>query len=136
MAKDKTEKSPLPPFFAYLDAITYTKKNIFNTEVSEKDYNAFQINRGLSLFPDTIMHANLMNRYSFLPNNMQHDFLFNSIRARKRYSKWPKPLQNDDIELIKTAYKYNDERANEALMILSDEQLYEIRKLNNKGGVE
>ena len=46
--------------FDYLKAINETKKDIMVDDVSEKEYNAFIINRGLSFFNDTVIYACLL----------------------------------------------------------------------------
>ena len=53
----------------------------------EKQYNAFLVNRGLSFTPDTILAANEMNVVPFLDKRMQYDYLYSTVRKKKRYSK-------------------------------------------------
>lgn len=121
--------------FDFLNAINDTKQNLFEDPQAEKDYNAFLINRGLSYFPDTIFYANEMNGKSYIPKQQQFDFLMNSITKRKRFSKWhKKDVQSDRLKLIQDYYKYNEERALEALSILSDEKIIIIENKMNKGG--
>jgi hypothetical protein len=121
--------------FDFLNAINDTKQNLFEDPQAEKDYNAFLINRGLSYFPDTIFYANEMNKQFDTPKKMQFDFLMNSIPKRKRFSKWhKKDVQSDRLKLIQDYYKYNEERALEALSILSDEKITIIENKMNKGG--
>ena len=121
--------------FDFLNAINDTKQNLFEDPQAEKDYNAFLINRGLSYFPDTIFYANEMNKQFDTPKKMQFDFLMNSITKRKRFSKWhKKEVQPDRLKLIQDYYKYSEERALEALSILSDEKITIIENKMNKGG--
>ena len=97
-------------------------------------YSQFLINRAFSFFPDTIFHASEMNLYP-LTNKMHYDYLFNSIKKRKRFKKWPKAKQkSEDIALIMSKYKYNTKKAKEALAMLSDDQIDQIRKEQEKGG--
>ena len=72
--------------FDYLKAINETKKDIMVDDVSEKEYNAFIINRGLSFFNDTVIYANEMNKYHHLDNRLQFDFFINIIRKKKRFT--------------------------------------------------
>ena len=53
----------------YLNAINFTKKNLLDTEDEdwEKKYPPFIINKCLSMHYDTLMQANEMNGYHFLP---------------------------------------------------------------------
>ena len=90
--------------FEYLNDITYAKKGIMVDDIAEKEYNAFIINRGLSMYPDTILYANEMNIHHSADHRLQHDFLINIIRKKKRWSKWIKPQEIANIELLKDYY--------------------------------
>lgn len=123
-------------FFDYLNAINTTKKDLMKEDpLSEKDYVPFMINRGLSYFPDTIMYANEMNKYSSAPKDWQFAFYLNSIKAKKRFSKWHKKDQNsDDLNLVMKVYGYSAQKAAEALEILTDAQLNALRQSYSTGG--
>ena len=73
--------------FQYLSAINDTKQDIMVDDISEKQYNAFMVNRGLSYFYDTVLLANEMNQRAHLDNRLQFDFFINTIRKKKRFSK-------------------------------------------------
>jgi hypothetical protein len=120
--------------FEYLNAINSTKKDIMVDDDAEKKYSAFMVNRGLSYFNDTIFYANEMNKYHQIDNRLQFDFLINTIRKRKRFSKWFKPEQSESIELVKEYYGYNDEKARQALTLLNNEQIEMLKQKVNKGG--
>jgi len=105
-----------------------------NDEIAEKEYPAFLVNRGLSYFQDTIFMANEMNRFTHLDKKLQYEFLLNIIRPRKRFSKWFKKEQNDDIEAIKEYYGYSNAKALQTLPVLSDEQITIIKENLQKGG--
>lgn len=123
-------------FFDYLNAINTTKKDLMKEDpLSVKDYVPFMINRGLSYFPDTIMYANEMNKYSSIPKDWQFAFYMHSIKPKKRFSKWHKKDQNsDDLNLIMKAYGYSAQKAAEALEILTDTQLNALRQSYTTGG--
>lgn len=101
----------------------------------EGSYPTFMVNRGLSQFPDTIFYANEMNLNSILDNKLQYDYLLYSVRKRKRVGKWAKASEDDDIELITQIYKYNRQRAIEALRILSKKDIKGLRAEIDKGGL-
>ena len=85
--------------FEYLNAINNTKKDIMIDDLSEKQYNSFMINRGLSYFQDTVLMANEMNVNHHIDNRLQFRFFINIIRPRKRFSKWFKPETENDVEV-------------------------------------
>jgi|TARA_B110000858_G_scaffold198528_1_gene266280 hypothetical protein len=105
-----------------------------NDELAEKDYNAFMVNRGLSYFYDTVIHANEMNHYHELDNKLQYEFLFHGIRKKKRFSKWFKPTEDADFEAVKEYYEYNNHKTLQALSVLSEFQIKIIKNKLEKGG--
>ena len=123
--------------FDFINAISSTKKNLLTDDPSlEKEYNPFLANRGLSYFTDTIMHANKMNINHHLDKKLQFDYLINNIRSAKRFSKWSKKVEIDDLEVVKTYYSYNDRNAKTALSLLSTDQLKTIKEKLEQGGVK
>lgn len=123
-------------FFDFLNAINTTKKDLLKEDpMSEKDYVPFMINRGLSYFPDTIFYANEMNQHAGIPKDWQFAFYLHSVKPKKRFSKWHKKDQNsDDLKLIMQAYGYSSTRAAEALELLNQTQLNELRAAYSTGG--
>ena len=112
------------------------QKNLIVDERSEKQYNPYIINRALSLNRDTIVQANEMNCRPHLDNALQNAFLINTIRAKNRWDKWLKTEKNADVELIKEYYGYSNEKARQALSILSEEQKQYIKEKLYKGGTK
>ena len=125
--------------FDFIKDISHVKENIMRDDVDneiEKQYNAFIVNRGFSYFMDTVIYANEMNIRSGVDAKLQFDFLINTIRQKKRYSKWHKAEQNDDIQVLREYYGYNIHRAKEVLPLHSNEQLKFIREKLDKGGLK
>ena len=120
----------------YLNAINHTKEKLMDTEDEEweKKYPPFIVNKCLSGFEDTIMLVNEINCTPGVDKKLQFDFLLNSIRPRKRFTKWAKAKKIKDIEYVKEYYGYSNEKAKSALDILDDEQLETIKRSLNKGG--
>ena len=100
----------------------------------KKKYNAFMINKVLSFFADTIMMANEMNRNYILDNDMQFQFLLNSIRSKKRYSPFLRAEKLNDLDVVKEYYGYNNEKAKNALDILTKDEVKLIKEKLFKGG--
>ena len=120
--------------FEYANAINYTKKDIMVDDIAEKSYNPYMINRQLSYFPDTVLAANEMNRNHHLDNRLQFDFFINIIRKRKRFSKWFKPEQISDLDVVKKYYGYSNEKAHQVLTILTTDQINELKRKVMTGG--
>ena len=105
-----------------------------NDDLAEKQYAPFMVNRGLSYFHDTIFFANEMNTNHHTDNKLQYEFLLNSIRPRKRFSKWFKKEVDGDVEVVKEYYGYSNVKAIQALSVLTSEQLEKIKIKLEKGG--
>ena len=120
--------------FVYVNEITNGKKDIMVDDIAEKAYNPFMVNRGLSYFHDTVLMANEMNRYHQIDKRLQFDFLINIVRKKKRFSKWLKPEENSEIEVIKEYYSYSNEKAKQIHSLLSSDQINELKKKVYKGG--
>lgn len=125
--------------FDFINAITHSKKNLMvgtdNDELVAKDYNAFIVNKGLSYFIDTVQYANDMNMYHNLDSQLQFRYLLNTIRPRKRFSKWVKKQKFEDAKLISEHYGYSLAKAEEVLKVLSSGQISIIKQTLDKGGV-
>lgn len=115
-----------------IPSILQTKKNVLD---NEKKYPAFVVNRALSFHYDCVFQANQMNQYPSISNNMQYQYLLNSIRGYKRpFRKWEKRETIEDLDAVKEYYNYSNEKAKEALVLLNAIQIEEIKKAINKGG--
>ena len=121
----------------YLNAINYTKENLLDTEDEsvEKKYTPFVINRCLSYFIDTVLYVNEMNQCGHLDKKMQFDYLLNSIRKNKRYSKWLKRESEENLDLVKQFYGYSDSKAREILDIITEDDIVWMREKLNIGGM-
>ena len=120
--------------FDYLNSINLTKKDIMIDDDCEKAYNSFMVNRGLSYFQDTVIIANEINRHHQIDSKLQYQFLINMIRKRKRFSKWAKAQKESDIDAVKEYYGYSNEKARQALTLLSPDQITIIKNKVSKGG--
>lgn len=120
--------------FEFLNTINYTKSDLMIDPDNEKLYNSFVVNRSLSYFPDTVAIANEMNRYHHVDRKLQYHFLLNLVRKRKRFSKWVKPDIHKHIEAVKSYYGYSDEKARQALLLLTNDQLEVLCRKVSKGG--
>ena len=118
--------------FDYVNSINYSKKNMMegtdNDELAESGYVPFLTNRSVSYFTDTLFYSNEINQYPHADNKLQYDYLLNSIRPKRRFAKWVKNIDSDDLEIVKQYYNYSTKKGLQALNILSPKQLQEITK--------
>lgn len=121
-------------FKEIIPSILQTKKDVLD---EEKDYKAFLVNRSLSYHMDCIMYANQMNMRPSLPGKLQYQYLLNTVRPMKRrFEKWQKASVVKDLDCVKEYFGYSNEKAKEALRILTDEQITLIKEKLEKGGVK
>lgn len=120
--------------FDFLNSINMSKKDLMEDPETENQYVPFVVNRSLSYFPDTVALANEMNKYHHLDNRLQYSFLINTIRKRKRFSKWVKPDMENNIEKVKEYYGYSMDKARQVMPLLSTDELNIIINKVDKGG--
>jgi hypothetical protein len=82
------------------------------------------------------MLVNEINQLPHLDKKLQFDFLLNSVRSRRRYTPWLKANKLDNLEDVKEYYGYSNEKAKQALDILTDEQIATIKQKLRKGGMK
>jgi hypothetical protein len=118
----------------WLNSINFTKENLMEDPSVKKDYAPFIINRCLSGHIDCILYTNEMNMYHFLDKDMQYSFYLNSLRKKKRFSPWLRKDKVADLECVKQYYGYSNEKASQALKILSKDQIAFIKQRLEIGG--
>ena len=126
----------MPPF-DYVNDINFKKKNLMrdsdNDKLAESGYIPYITNKSLSYFPDTLFFSNDMNHRHHLDNLLQYEYLLNTVRPKKRFAKWVKSEDNDDLEIIKMYFGYSNKKAEQALKILSSEVIEKIRIIITRG---
>lgn len=122
--------------FDFVNAInSSSKKDLIEENPDlEKAYVPFMVNRAYSYFPETVMFANKVNQYNFLDNKLQNSYLLNIVRPAKRFAKWVKKQDNNDIGIVMEYFGYSYEKAIQAQSILSSDQITIIRNKLAKGG--
>lgn len=117
--------------FDYFKDISEGKTNLMVDDAAEAAYVPFIVQRVASLFPDTIMDANVAN--TITDKKMHHDYLFHKVRKRKRFKKWPwKKGQGEQLAMIMDQYKYSPAKARAALRVLTAEQLKTLTELQEQ----
>ena len=119
----------------WMNSLNFNKEDLIkeNPDIV-KEYPPYIVNRCLSGHMDCVLFANEMNRYHSLDKDMQYNFYLNILRKRKRFSPWVRKEKVSDLEFVKSYYGYNNEKASQALKILSKEQLDYIKQKLDTGG--
>ena len=119
----------------WLNSINFTKENLSEDPEAIKSYPPYIINRCLSGHLDCILFANEMNKNHQLSKDMQYSFYLNTLRKKKRFSPWLRKDKVTDLESIKKYYGYSNEKASQALKILTKEQINFIKQRLDTGGM-
>lgn len=135
MNKWQNSAAKMATLFEFLDSINTSKKDLMIDVQNEKEYLPFMINRGLSLFHDTCLLANEMNKYPDLSKRMQYDFYLHGVTKKKRFSKWhTKEKESSDLKMLAEHMQCSYEKARVYLGLLNESQMNEIRETLNHGG--
>ena len=119
----------------WLNSINFNKNNLIEEDPSTvKDYSPYIIYRCLSGHLDCVLFANEMNKYPNLDKDMQYSFYLNTLRKKKRFSPWLRKDKVTDLQSVKQYYGYSNEKASQALKILSTQQLEFIKQRLETGG--
>ena len=120
----------------WLNSVNFTKEDLtVDDPDTVKDYPAYIVNRCLSGHLDTVLYANEMNLHPNLDKDMQYQFFLNSLRKRKRFSPWLRKDKVENLNIIKRYYGYSNEKALQALRLLTTEQLDYIKQRLETGGM-
>ena len=124
--------------FDFMNAASFSKEDLIrnseNPELTEKQYNAYIVNRGFANFEDTILHANEMNQRHGLFLGAQFDYYRSVLRKRKRFSKWPKAEKDKDLDALQQVYQCNRTVAKMYFKALSKDQLKAVHERLVTGG--
>ena len=113
----------------FIAAINSGKDIIKSGEQQEKNYDPYITNRNYSLYVDTILYANEINKCYQLDKKLQFDYYLNTIRPMKRYAKWLRKEKAEDIADIMTYYKVSFSKASDISKVLTQEQKEIIRRI-------
>ena len=120
----------------WLNSINFSKEDLtVDDPDTAKDYTPYIVNRCLSGHLDTVLYANEMNLHPNLDKDMQYQFFLNSLRKRKRFSPWLRKEKVENLNIVKQYYGYSNEKALQALRLLTNEQLEFIKQRLDTGGM-
>jgi len=124
-------------FKEIVPSILETKKSVIRDDIDLKDYKPYLVNRALSYHLDCVAYVQELNCRPWIDSDLQYSYLLNTIRPMKRkFQPWQKSEADKNIEFVKEYFGYSNQKAKEALGILNDEQIAEIKRRTDKGGVK
>jgi len=128
------EKSPL---FKIIDSINFDKDFDMISDFNDSDYVPFMINKAMSMGVDTHLPAQEMNLRASLDKTIQYKYYLYSVRKKKRFNPWAKKLQTTDkVKIIAEYYDISLKKAKDYENLVSSEDLKNMKKYLDKGGVK
>lgn len=125
----------MPKLGDILNSINLTKDADLIDEYNKSDYVPFLINRGLSFYPETILHANFLNSQPHLDRILQYKYYLSAIKKKKRFSKWLKNCKpTEDVLIISKYYNISVNKVKEISDMITSEDLDNMRKYLDIGG--
>lgn len=120
-----------PSPFSYVQHIN--SKQHYDFDLSA--YSPFLVNRCFAMHMDTVMLAHEMDQAHRISPQLQYDFYYYAVRKGKRFGFPPKPDESEHLAVIQEHYGYSREKALQALLILTPQQIKSIVDRSYKGGI-
>jgi hypothetical protein len=122
--------------FVYIDNISSSRESIWEDSISDKEYNPYMVNRGLSQYRDTVLFAQVMNMNGqFVSPKMQYDFYRHAITSKKkRFAKWHKPDKLEEIEKLARHFGINIRDMENYVSLMSETDYEQLMRTLEKGG--
>jgi len=96
-------------------------------------YEPFLVNRAFSLSEDSVRAAALMNERFYLDNDMQATFYIHTLRPKRRFEKWPKQLNDEEVTLIAQYYGISLREAKYHKNLHTKEQITAMKEVLKDG---
>jgi hypothetical protein len=127
----------MPELGDILNSINITKDKDLIDEYNITDYVPFVINRGMSFYPETILHSNFLNSNPHLDRKIQYKYYLYAIKKKKRYSKWLKNVKpSEDILTISNYYGISVNKAKDIQDMITSDDLNEMKNYLDIGGIK
>lgn len=121
--------------FDFIKSFNDKSKYLLESELDEKDYSPWVINKGMTFTMDTVMFANQANKMYGLDKKLQHDFYYYGVPKGKRFGKWiTKDKISDTLQMVMDIYNCNLNVAMQYMKLLSEDQIKLIRDKFEQGG--
>jgi hypothetical protein len=112
--------------------------NVANKQYPESldGYSPWLFNVSYSQRPETVFHANEMNKYSSLSEKAQFDFYYYSLPKKNFFAKWAKADKVEHTEAVCSYYGCSEKEAHQYIKVLTNDQLEKVVEWanNSKGG--
>ena len=123
------------PFGEIMKSINMKTEHL-DTDFIEEHYVPFSVNKSLSYFPDSLDFAVRMDECPNLPKKAQYDFYYYGLRKRNRFARWHSPQDDpENLDVVMQYYNYSKDKAKEALKLLTEDQIKELKRRLDTGGI-
>ena len=112
--------------------------SIFNKTVAldpvAAGYDPWFMNRICANNNDTVYFAEMLNTFPGISKQMSYDFYYYGLERGRRYGKWRKGQDDDEVKCVAAAYGINRRRAAQYIKLLGEEGLKAVIASQEKGG--
>jgi hypothetical protein len=130
LTKEPEEKKEKISPFVWVDALCTKSKDLLDEHGPEAfKGHLFLVNRAMSQYSDCIFAANELNQFRDVDPLMAWDYYWNSIRAKKRFAKWGKKKNTGDVVAVMEVCRVSRPKAEEAMKLLTKDQLKRILEI-------
>jgi len=120
--------------FTTIKAISETRPLTYkDLKDANAPYEPFLVNRAFSLSEDSALAASLMNLRGHLDADIQASFYIHALRPRRRFEKWPKSLEQDDVATIAKYYGMGRREATLHARLHTAEQITAMKEVLKLG---
>ena len=99
-----------------------------------KGYNPYLTNRAFAMHMDTILLSEEMNQAHTLGPELQYDFYYYAVRKGRRFGFPKKTEEHPHLKVVMDFYGYSKTKAEQALLLLTEEQVQAIIDSQSTGG--
>lgn len=117
-------------FDGIIPSLTWKKEHLIDQNIlKENKYPYHIVNNHFSFSSANILLANEINKYErILTPKQQYDFWYYVLDTKKRFDKWVKPKENENLELVKEYYGCSELKAKQYLKIFSEDKIKTIKE--------
>lgn len=116
--------------FDFVSSVSDNKKDLIKAGThSESEYIPYIVNKSLSYHLDSLFYANDMNIFANIPKTQQYQYLLSTLKPRKRFGKWQKPVEDQLVIAIESIFDISLQTARDLAQVLNTKEQEQVLEL-------
>lgn len=116
--------------FDFVSSVSDNKKDLIKSGThSESEYIPYIVNKSLSYHLDSLFYANDMNIFANIPKVQQYQYLLSTLKPRKRFGKWQKPVEDQLVIAIESIFDISLQTARDLAQVLNTKEQEQVLEL-------